>query len=61
MIDDLEVELFRCEADGGIVIKAHGYDHGPVFASHAGHRFKQPVIVTESEIEEILDELKLVR
>ena len=61
MIDDLEVELFRCDVDGGIVIKAKGYDSSPVFSAHCGHRLNQPVILTEQEIEDIIDELKLAR
>jgi hypothetical protein len=61
MIDDLEVELFRCDADGGIVIKAKGYDSAPAFSAHSGHHLNQPVILTEQEIEDIIDELKLTR
>ena len=59
MIDDVEVELFRCDTDGGLVISSKGYDSQALLQAHGGHKMLQPVILRDGEIEEILDELKL--
>ena len=57
MIDDLEVELYRCHTDGGLVIFAKGYDSQALFKAHGKHELRQPVIIKDGEIEQILDEL----
>lgn len=61
MIDDTEVELFRCDLDGGLVIRAEGYDSQALFQAHGGHKLNQPVVLKDGEIEQIIDELKLGR
>ena len=61
IIDDVEVELFRCDVDGGLVIALQGYDSQALFQAHAGHKLNQPVILKDGEIEQVIDELKLAR
>ena len=39
------LEVHRCEADGGLVTNSQAF-----LKQHAGHRVKQPVYLTESEL-----------
>ena len=57
VIDSTEVEVFRCETDGGLVIRSKSYDSSALFQAHSGHKLKQPVILKDGEMQEIFDEL----
>ena len=48
IFDGTEVEIFRCQADGGLV-----FQHQDLLCLHPGHRFSSPVIFKEGELEEI--------
>lgn len=39
------------------MIRSKGYDSSELYRSHAGHSFKQPVILKEDEIKQVIDEL----
>ena len=56
-IDGKVVELFRCETDWGLVIRANGYDSQALFQVHAGHHINQPVILEDHEIDLIRKEI----
>lgn len=62
IIDGKEVELFRCDTDGGIVIcsRDFDYDSQASFRAHSGHKLKQPVVLKDGEMQEILDELSIL-
>lgn len=59
IIDGKEVEVFRCDTDGGLVIRSFEYDSQALFKAHGGHKLKQPVILKEGEMQEIFDELQI--
>lgn len=61
IIDGKEVEVFRCETDNGLVIhsKDFNYDSQARYKEHGGHSLKQPVILREGEMQDILDELSI--
>lgn len=62
IIDGKEVEVFRCETCmTGLVIRSKdfGYDSQARYMEHAGHTLKQPVILRDGEIQDILDELSI--
>lgn len=61
IIDGKEVEVFRCDTDGGLVINTQnfGYNSQASFRAHGGHKLKQPVILREGEIQDVLDELSI--
>lgn len=48
LIDNQEVEIFRCEADGGLI-----FQHQALLRLHPGHRFLTPTILKEGELEQI--------
>lgn len=48
LIDGKELEIFRCQADGGLV-----FHHQDLLRLHPGHRFSSPVIFKEGELEEL--------
>ena len=48
LIDGKEVEIFRCETDGGLV-----FNHQSLLRHHPGHRFRSPVGLKDGEMEEI--------
>lgn len=62
IIDGKEVEVFRCDTDGGIVIRSadFSYDAQASFRAHGGHKLKQPVILRTGEIQDVLDELSIM-
>lgn len=62
IIDGKEVEVFRCETDGGLVIRSNDfcYDSQARYKEHAGHSLKQPVILRDGEIQDVLDELSIL-
>lgn len=61
IIDGKEVEVFRCDADGGLVIRSKDfeYDSQRLYKEHGGHTLKQPVILKDGEIQDVLDELSI--
>ena len=50
LIDGKELEIFRCQADGGLV-----FQHQDLLRLHPGHRFSSPVILKDGELKEIAD------
>jgi len=46
-----ELEVFRCETDGGIVLPFQDS-----LELHAGHKLRNPVILKEGELEAIAEE-----
>lgn len=46
LLDGKQVEVFRCDTDGGLVINTQ-----ESIIKHAGHKVKSPVIITEKEYE----------
>lgn len=52
-----EVEVFRCETDGAVLFRTSGYDSSRLYQLHGGHKLKQPVVLKQLEIDEIMEEL----
>lgn len=48
LVDGKELEIFRCQADGGLV-----FNHQDLLRLHPGHRFSSPVLLKENELEEL--------
>ena len=49
LFDQEPIQIHRCEADGGIVT-----DSQESLSLHAGHKVRQPVILTEAELDLIV-------